>query len=69
MDNKFISHDTLRKHKVRENETSNQREIRFVKQYETRLQKRIRKNDEEQEACKTRNKERKCIKLAMEMDE
>ncbi|RGB25378.1 hypothetical protein C1646_771810 [Rhizophagus diaphanus] len=55
MDNKFISRDTLRKHKARENETSSQRETRLAKQCEITRQKRARENAnaEEREALTT----------------
>ncbi|CAB4390617.1 unnamed protein product [Rhizophagus irregularis] len=69
MDNKFISRDTLRKRKARENETSSQCETRLAKQREITQQKRARENAEEQEARDARDKERKRVKLAMETDE
>ncbi|CAB4393448.1 unnamed protein product [Rhizophagus irregularis] len=50
MDNKFISRDTLRKRKARENETSSQCETRLAKQREITWQKRARENAEEREA-------------------
>ncbi|CAB4420703.1 unnamed protein product [Rhizophagus irregularis] len=55
MDNKFISRDTLRKCKARENETSSQRETHLAKQREITRQKRARKdaNAEEREARDT----------------
>ena len=58
MDNKFISRDTLRKRKARENETPSQRETRLEKQREYRRQKRARENAEEQEAHAARDKHR-----------
>ncbi|CAB4382385.1 unnamed protein product [Rhizophagus irregularis] len=69
MDNKFISRDTLRKRKARENETSSQRETRLAKQREITRQKRARENAEEREVRDVRDKERKRVKLATETDE
>ncbi len=69
MDNKFISHDTLWKHKAKENETSNQHETCLIKQCENMRQKRARENAEEQKAHITHDKEQKCVKLATETDE
>src|SRR3989337_2440862 len=69
MDNKFISRDTLRKRKARENETLNKRETRLTKQRENMRQKRARENAEEREARVTRDKEQKRVKLATETDE
>ncbi|CAG8753569.1 12071_t:CDS:1, partial [Rhizophagus irregularis] len=69
MENKFISRDALRKRKARENETPNQRETRLAKQCGSRQQKRAREDAEEREACVARDKERKCVKLAAEMNE
>ena len=69
MDNKFISKDTLRKRKARENETSDQHEIRLAKQRKNRQQKRAKENAEEREARVAHDKERKRVKLATETDE
>src|SRR4051812_22334484 len=69
MENKFISQDTLRKRKARENETSSQRETRLAKQREYERRKRANEDAEEREARATRDKERKRVKLAMETDE
>jgi len=57
MDNKFISHDILRKRKARENEIPNQHEIYLTKQRENMWQKRARENAEEQKTRVARDKE------------
>ncbi|CAI2188711.1 8706_t:CDS:1, partial [Funneliformis geosporum] len=48
IDDKFISRDTLRKRKTRENETPSQRETRLAKQHEYMQSKRVRKNDNDE---------------------
>jgi hypothetical protein len=70
MDNKFISHDALRKRKARENETYSQRETRLAKQRKNTWQKRARENanTEERKARAARDKERKRVKLVTETD-
>ena len=69
MDNKFTSHDTLRKRITRENETPSERETHLARNREYKQRKRERKNAKEREACLIRDKERKRVKLAMETDE
>jgi len=67
--NKFISRDTLRKRKARENETPSQRETRLEKQHEYKRQKRAREDAKEKEVHAAHDKERKHVKLVMETDE
>ena len=68
MDNKFISHDILRKRKARENEIPNQHEIYLTKQRENMWQKRVRENAEERKVRVVCNKKQKREKLVMETD-
>ena len=71
MDNKSVTRDALRKRKVRKNETPDQSKVRLAKQRENNQQKRIREDadDEQREARRACDRERKCVKLAKETDE
>jgi len=57
MDNKFTSHDTLRKRITRENETPSERKTRLARNREYKQRKRERENAKEHEARLARDKE------------
>ena len=69
MDNKFVSRDTLRKRKARENETPSQHNNRLAKQRETYKQRKAEESKEEREARAARDRERKRIRLETETKE
>jgi ATP-dependent DNA helicase PIF1 len=69
MSDKFISSNTIRKRKSRENETSDHHENRVAKQREKTREKRAVETAGERNTRRTYDRERKRLKLANETDE